>query len=97
MDEINSRTWTRHPTSTGIGIGLVCAHCGLHSPPGNAQGALVPDATMIDPQGPGRDGRRDVTACGSEHLQLLIDRARLDWVDAQLWFGYSAAPATLGK
>ena len=94
MDEINSRTWTRHPTSTGIGIGLVCAHCGLHSPPGNAQGALVPDATMIDPQGPGRDGRRYVTACGSEHLQLLIDRARLDWVEEQLWFGLLCRAST---
>src|SRR5664279_5187994 len=28
------RTWTRHPTSTGIGVdrGSVCAHCGLRSP-----------------------------------------------------------------
>ena len=94
MDEINSRTWTRHPTSTGIGIGLVCAHCGLHSPPGEAQGALLPDATIIDPQGHGRDGRRYVTACGSEHLQLLIDRARLDWVDEQLWFGLLCRAST---
>ena len=87
MDDINSRTWTRHPTSTGVGIGRVCAHCGLHSPPGEAQGVLLPDATIIDPQGHGRDGRRYVTACGSEHLQLLIDRARLDWVDDEFWFG----------
>ena len=63
------------------------SHCGLRSAPGGAHGALLPDATVIDRQGPGRDGRRYVTACGSEHLQLLIDRARRDWVDEQLWFG----------
>ena len=72
----NSRTWTRRPTSTGIGIGRVCAYCGLRGPPGDVQGALLPDATFIDHRGTGRDGRRYVTACGSEHLQLLIDRAR---------------------
>jgi len=86
MDD-NSRTGTGHPTSTGIGIGRVCAHCGLPGAPGDAQGALLPDATIIDPQDPGRDGRHYVTACGSEHLQLLINRARLDWVDDELWFG----------
>ena len=52
MDTDMDRTWTRHPTSTGIGVdrGSVCAHCGLRSPPGSAQGALLPDATVIDPQ-----------------------------------------------
>ena len=92
MDDINSRTWTRHPTSPGIG--RVCAHSGLRSPPGEAQGVLLPDATIIDPQGHGRDGRRYVTACGSGHLQLLIDRARLDWVDEQLWFGLLCRAST---
>jgi len=55
MDTNIDRTWTRHPTSTGIGVdrGSVCAHCGLRSPPGSAQGALLPDATVIDPQDPG--------------------------------------------
>ena len=88
MDD-NTRTETRHPTSTGIGIGIgrICAYCGLRGPPGDALGALLPDATIIDPQDRGRDGRRYVTACGSEHLQLLIDRARRDWVDDELWFG----------
>ena len=45
MDTNIDRTWTRHPTSTGIGVdhGSVCAHCGLRSPPGSAQGALLPD------------------------------------------------------
>ena len=87
MDDNSGRTWSRHPTSTGIGVGRVCAHCGLRGPPGDAQGALLPDATVIDPEDRGRDGRRYVTACGSEHLQILIDRARLDWVDDELWFG----------
>jgi hypothetical protein len=27
-----------------------------------------------------------VIACGSEHLQWLIDQARRDWVVEQLWF-----------
>ena len=77
MDTNFDRTWTRHPTSTGIGVdrGSVCAHCGLRSPPGSAQGALLPDATVIDPQDRGHDGRRYVTASGTEHLQVLIDRA----------------------
>ena len=76
------RTWTRHPTSTGIGgdRDYLCAHCGLRSPPGSTQGALLPDATVIDPQDRGRDGRRYVIACGTEHLQVLIDRARRDCV-----------------
>ena len=84
-----SRTGTGHSTATGIGAGVVgvCAVCGLRSAPGNVHGALLPDATVIDPQGRGRDGRRYVTACGREHLQLLIDRARRDWVAEQLWFG----------
>jgi len=102
MDTNIDRTWTRHPTSTGIGVdrGSVCAHCGLRSPPGSAQGALLPDATVIDPQDRGRDGRRYVTACGTEHLQVLIDRARRDWVAEQLWFGLlcraSSPPAVRG-
>ena len=100
MDTNIDRTWTRHPTSTGIGVdrGSVCAHCGHRSPPGSAQGALLPDATVIDPQDRGRDGRRYVTACGAGHLQLLIDQARRDWVAEQLRFGQfcraSAAPVT---
>ena len=97
MDTNIDRTWTRHPTSTGIGVdrGCVCAHCGLRSPPGGAQGALLPDATVIDPQDRGRDGRRYVTACGTEHLQVLIDRARRDWVAEQLWFGLLCRVSTL--
>ena len=94
MDKHNSRTGTRHPTTTGTDLGRVCAHCGLRSPPGNAHGALVPDATVIDPQGPGHDGRRYVTACGTEHLQLLIDRACRDWVAEQLWFGLLCRAST---
>ena len=89
---VSDRTWTRHPTSTGIGG--VCAHCGLRSPPGSAQGALLPDATVIDPQDRGRDGRRYVIACGTEHLQVLIDRARRDWVAEQLWFGLLCRAST---
>jgi len=96
MDTNIERTWTSHPTSTGIGVdnGCVCAHCGLRSPPGSAQGALLPDATVIDPQDRGRDGRRYVTACGNEHLQVLIDRARRDWVAEQLWFGLLCRAST---
>ena len=96
MDTNIDRTWTRHPTSTGIGVdrGCVCAHCGLRCPPGSAQGALLPDATVIDPQDRGRDGRRYVTACGTEHLQVLIDRARRDWVAEQLWFGQLCRAST---
>lgn len=90
------RTWTGHPTSTGIGVdrGCVCAHCGLRCPPGSAQGALLPDAAVIDPQDRGRDGRRYVIACGTEHLQVLIDRARRDWVAEQLWFGVLCRAST---
>ena len=103
MDTNIDRTWTGHPTSTGIGVDrdCVCAHCGHRSAPGSAQGALLPDATVIDPQDRGRDGRRYVTACGTEHLQVLIDRARRDWVAEQLWFGLlcraSSPPAMRGR
>jgi len=55
---------------------------------------LLPDATVIDPQDRGRDGRRYVTACGTEHLQVLIDRARRDWVAEQLWFGQLCRAST---
>ena len=72
----------------------MCTHRGLRCPPGSAQGALLPDATVIDPQDRGRDGRRYVTACGTEHLQVLIDRARRDWVAEQLWFGQLCRAST---
>ena len=95
MDTPTARTGTGPPTPTGTELGRSCALCGS---PGSTHGALLPDATVIDPAGRGRDGRRYVTACGTEHLQLLIDRARRDWVAEQLWFGLlcraSSPPAT---
>jgi len=78
---------TTKPTNVGNGVGRVCAHCEHRIPAGSGQGALIPDATVVDPHDPARDGQRYVTACGSEHLQVLIDQARRDWVEEQLWFG----------
>ena len=95
MNMPTDRTGTGPPTTTGTDLGRNCALCGS---PGSTHGALLPDATVIDPDGKGRDGRRYVTACGTEHLQVLIDRARRDWVAEQLWFGLlcraSRPPAT---
>jgi hypothetical protein len=51
------------------------------------QQALVADSSVIDPHDPSRDGHRVVTACTAEHLQLLIDEARENWSEEQLWFG----------
>jgi hypothetical protein len=82
MDIPTARAGTGSPTTTNLGRS--CALCGS---PGSTHGALLPDATVIDPDGKGRDGRRYVTACGTQHLQVLIDRARHDWVAEQLWFG----------
>jgi hypothetical protein len=84
MDTPTARTGTAPPPTTGTHRGRSCALCGSS---GSTHGALLPDATVIDPDGRGRDGRRYVIACGTEHLQLLIDRARRDWVAEQLWFG----------
>jgi len=95
MDMPTDRTGTGPPTTTCTDLGRSCALCGS---PGSTHGALLPDATVIDPDRKGRDGRRYVTACGTEHLQVLIDRARRDWVAEQLWFGLlcraSSPPAT---
>jgi len=95
METSAGRTGTRLPTTTGTALGRSCALCGS---PGSGHGALLPDATVIDPDGKGRDGRRYVTAWGIEHLQLLIDRARRHWVVEQLWFGQlcraSSPPST---
>jgi len=100
MNTTTARYGTQPPTTTGTDLGRNCALCGLRSPPGSIHGALLPDATVIDPYGHGGDGRRYVTACGAEHLQVLIDRARRDWVAEQLWFGLlcraSTPPATRG-
>jgi hypothetical protein len=35
-----------------------------------------------------------VTACGSDHLQELIDQAHHDWVAEQLWFGQLCRAST---
>ena len=95
MNMPTDRTGTGPPTTAGTDLGRNCALCGS---PGSTHGALLPDATVIDPDGKGRDGRRYVTACGTEHLQVLIDQARRDWVAEQLWFGLlcraSRPPAT---
>ena len=100
MDTTTAQTGTQPPPTTVTALRRLCALCGLRSPPGSVHGALLPDATVIDPDGQGRDGRRYVTACGTEHLQVLIDRARRDWVAEQLWFGLlcraSTPPATRG-
>ena len=91
MNTPTDRTGTGPPTTTGTDLGRNCALCGS---PGSTHGALLPDATVIDPDGKGRDGRRYVTACGTEHLQVLIDRARRDWVAEQLWFGQLCRAST---
>jgi len=95
MEMPTDRSGTGPSTTAGTDFGRSCALCGS---PGSTHGALLPDATVIDPDGKGRDGRRYVTACGTEHLQVLIDRARRDWVAEQLWFGLlcraSRPPAT---
>ena len=67
--------------------GRRCAHCGGPVLADRGESALVPDSSVVDVDDPTRDGRRLVTACGSGHLQLLIDKARHDWRAGQLWFG----------
>jgi len=76
------------------GIGRLCAHCGQDIPVANGQGALIPDSTVIDFRDASLDGQRYVTACGAEHLQLLIDQAQHDWIDEQLWFGQLCRAST---
>lgn len=66
---------------------LVCGYCDMLVTAGTGQQALVPDSSAIYPDDPGLDGRRVVTACGREHLERLIERARTAWVDEQWWFG----------
>ena len=51
---------TQPPPTTDTDLGRLCAQCGLRSPPGSTHGALLPDATVIDPRrsGPGRPAVR---------------------------------------
>ncbi len=96
MGESRDRTdGPRDPTSHDPTYGRVCGHCGQLAAPGSSIGALLPDSSVIDPDGLGRDGRRYVTACGAGHLQLLIDQARRDWVAEQLWFGQLCRASTV--
>lgn len=79
---------------------LVCGYCDLPVTAGTGQQALVPDSSAIHSDDPGLDGRRVVNACGREHLERLIERARAAWVDEQWWFGrlirVSVKPAMRG-
>jgi hypothetical protein len=61
MNRPTDRTGTGPSTTTGTDFGRNCALCGS---PGSTHGALLPDATVIDPDGKGRDGRRYVTVVG---------------------------------
>lgn len=65
---------------------LRCGYCGELVPRDRHQRALIRDSSVVHPDDPGRDGQRQVIACGSEHLQWLIDQARGAWVVEQLWF-----------
>jgi hypothetical protein len=88
MDQTSDPTnWARSPVPHGNRTGRTCAHCGRPIPACRAQSALIPDSTVIHSHDPNFDGQRYVTACGSEHLQLLIDQAHRVWNDEQLWFG----------
>lgn len=73
-----------------LAVGEVCAECGGAIARGLRYTALAPDSSVIHPSDPTRDGWRLVTACGPEHLQCVIDRAKAIWVDEQLWFGQLA-------
>jgi hypothetical protein len=81
-------------THAASSTGRTCAHCGQRIPGGSGQGALLPDATVIDAYASDRDGHRYVSACTSDHLQVLIDLARHDWVVEQLWFGQLCRAST---
>ncbi|MGW7533839.1 hypothetical protein [Amycolatopsis sp. NPDC054798] len=78
-----------------------CEHCGEQIPPGKLQTALVPDSSRVDSADFARHGQRLVYACGDEHMTLLVEHARENWVDGQWWFGLlcqasrSAARASL--
>lgn len=67
-----------------------CDYCGRPPEPGTERWALVPDSSFVHPSDPALDGRRVVTACGTEHLEELIKRARREWTDEQLWLGQLA-------
>jgi hypothetical protein len=77
--------WNNGPPA-GRG-GRVCGHCGLPVATGNEQTALVPDSSAMFPQDAVLDGQRMVTACGPEHVSVLVGQARRMWVDEQWWFG----------
>lgn len=64
-----------------------CDRCGEQIPPGKLQTALVPDSSRVDPADSAGHGQRLVYACGDEHMALLVEKARRDWVDEQWWFG----------
>ncbi|HWC84364.1 MAG TPA: hypothetical protein VG756_30780 [Pseudonocardiaceae bacterium] len=57
--------------------------------------ALVPDSSVIHPEDPSFDGKREVHACGPAHLDELIQGARKQWSDEQLWFGRLARASTM--
>ena len=50
---------------------------------------------MIHREDASFDGRREVVACGPEHLEELIRAARSTWSDEQLWFGRLARASQL--
>ncbi|GAA1024630.1 MULTISPECIES: hypothetical protein [Amycolatopsis] len=64
-----------------------CERCGEQIPPGKLQTALVPDSSRVDPADFAGHGQRLVYACGDEHMDQLVEKARRDWVDEQWWFG----------
>ncbi|WP_020658913.1 hypothetical protein [Amycolatopsis benzoatilytica] len=55
-------------------------------PPGKLQTALVPDSSSVEFVDSARRGQRLVYACCDEHMSLLVQQARRDWVDEQWWF-----------
>ncbi|QWF77947.1 hypothetical protein [Amycolatopsis sp. CA-230715] len=64
-----------------------CEYCGSLIPLDQSASALVPDSSVLDPEDPSGDGQRQITACGSAHLDALIERARAAWIPEQRWFG----------
>lgn len=77
-----------------------CGYCGTAIPAVHAIGALVPDSSAIDPDNPSCDGQRHVVACGTAHLDLLIERANATWIAEERWLGQlcraSMQPGTTG-
>jgi hypothetical protein len=95
MDQTNDPTnRTQNQTSTSDGQAGSAPTAGSASPRAATRGALIPDATVVDAHSLDRDGHRYVTACGSDHLQVLIDQALHDRVAEQLWFGQLCRAST---